>query len=132
MNIYVAAKWEEKSHVRLLYKVLTERGHVITHDWTQEEEGDRQGEELEKYLRDCADKDYEGVMAADVVILVDHPRLRGGMVELGLALAWGKTIYVLKNGFDMAPVDCIFYHMPEIRHLPGIEDILKELEDVAP
>jgi len=120
-RVYVAGKFEEIEAVRKAQAALRAAGHEITHDWTGENPGDRKGEELQDFLKDCAVGDYQGVLHADVVLLLNHERAFGAMVETGLAIAWGRTVYVVGAGIR----DNIFFHLPDdmgIRLCDSMED----------
>ena len=128
MKIYVAGKFEEKEVVRDAQKRVREIGYEVTHDWTGEDPGERTGEELEAFLRDCAIGDYEGVLNADCVLLLNHDRAFGAMVETGLALAWGKVVYVVAPQVR----DNIFYHLPPsmgVRLFRTLQAALEALEE---
>jgi nucleoside 2-deoxyribosyltransferase len=115
MKIYVASKWEEKDRVQELMALLREAGHEITYDWTQ----------CGTYNRTQAIHDLRGVADADVFVGVfekDVP-YAGALVELGIALALGKPIYI----FGDAPVlaRCIFLEYPGIQF--GISAFVHDL-----
>jgi hypothetical protein len=108
LKIYVASKFENKQQVRAVQQRLIDLGHTISHDWTNEAEGDRKGPELDAYLQECAIKDYNGVLEADAVLLITQPNMRGAFTELGMALAWGRVCYVVGrtgNIFEHLPTD---------------------------
>lgn len=107
-RIYVAAKFEEGARVREVHQRLRNLGFEITHDWTQENAEGKTGEALETYLRECAIKDYVGVLDCDLILVLNHDRLFGGCTELGLALAWGRTAYVVEPQIRTN----IFFHLP--------------------
>lgn len=107
MKIYVAGKFEEKELVREIQQKLKDMGCTITHDWTVEDGAGKQGQELEDYLRSCAMADYEGVFTADAVLVLNHKLAFGAMVEMGLALAWGRVVYLVGPQVR----DNIFFHL---------------------
>lgn len=104
MKIYVAGKFEEKRAVRQLQDALIAEGHSITYDWTKHEDATAD-------KASCAVNDLVGVVDADAIILLWHPGLKGGLVELGAALALEKVTIVVGCPKDQP---CIFFHHPEI------------------
>lgn len=95
MKVYVAGKFEETVAVRAAQQALRDLGHEITHDWTQEDATGMEGDVLKAYYQKCAVQDYEGVLYSDVVLVLNHPKLFGGASEMGMALAWGRPVYVV-------------------------------------
>lgn len=122
MKIYVAGKFEEGARVREVHQMLKDMGHEITHDWTREDASGYQGAEREAYFRRCAEKDFEGVKDCDLILVLNHDRLFGGATEMGLALAWGRVVYVVEPAIR----DNIFYHLgPDlISTFPTLEEAL--------
>lgn len=129
--IYVAAKFEEGPRVREVHERLRNLGFKITHDWTREDPANRKGVELAEFMTSCAIKDYNGVLEADIVLVLNHDRLFGGCTEMGLALAWGRTVYVVEPQIR----ENIFYNLPAemgMRTFPTLEEaIVAIVEDEA-
>ena len=105
MKVYVAGsfadRWESVSYVmsKLVY-----HGHTITYDWRREDDTPESK----------AVADVMGVAQADFLVAVmvnPHLTYRGTYVEMGLALALGKPIYVIGD----AGQECIFLHHPLVR-----------------
>lgn len=111
MKIYVAGKWEDKSTVQKVQRLLRSVGHRITFDWTTVED---------ENLSVQAMHDMQGVLKADALVFVAYEDygFRGAYVELGMALMKGISVYVLGTGIDK----CIFTHLPQVHQ--GIEDLL--------
>lgn len=99
MKIYVASAFGNKADVRHLYAVLRAAGHEITHDWTLEDASHLalNSPEFWRYIRDCGDRDLQGIDSADAVIVLVHPEMRDTRFEMGWALAKGKPVYVLDS-----------------------------------
>lgn len=106
-SIYVAGKFEEKETVRAAQRQLEERDFTISHDWTQEDAVGLKDEVLGSYLAQCAENDYVGVRDADAVLLLNHQRAFGAMVEMGLAIGWGIPVFVVGHKIR----DNIFFHL---------------------
>lgn len=107
MKIYVAAKFEEAPRVQKLYKILRERGHEITHDWTTEDASKYSGADLAAYKAECAYNDYLGVKHCDLCLVLNHDKLYGGAAEMGMAIAWNKKIVVVGESIR----ENIFFHL---------------------
>lgn len=82
----------------------------------------------ELLVREC-----EGVKAADIVIVIT-PQGRGTHIELGMAIALGKKVYIYHiddSYFKCNDNTCAFYWLPQVKQLTGkietvIEVILRE------
>jgi nucleoside 2-deoxyribosyltransferase len=79
---------------------LREQGHTITFDWTKQVEqvGPSHQNELAKdktFLRECAKSDINGVRECDWFVAIGHPEACGTLIEMGVAIAEKKPIYVL-------------------------------------
>lgn len=125
MRIYVAAKFEEKERVKALYDALEKAGHQITHKWIGEDASGLVGEALKSYLRTQADRDVEGVVSCDVLVLLPHEKGRGLYVELGVALAFVKPV-VAVGSLESAP-NCIFLTTDEVVWVEEDEDVVPAL-----
>lgn len=114
MKVYVAAKFEEKVRVRAVCDLLRENGHTVTHDWTHETEG---GSEAEQ-----ARADLDGVLAADVVIVLAHHAGRGLWIEMGAALATGKKVIYVDStvAIDSDGNKKVEYVHTIFQRLPGV------------
>lgn len=122
MKVYVAAKWERKDDARACFAELRRFGHVITHDWTAEDDaGMTPGPEHDSYLAKCADLDVQGVCRADALIVLHHDALAGGLVEMGMALAF-QDRPVIVVGAAGAARQPIFYRLPRVAHVATMEE----------
>lgn len=107
-------KYDDAKALAQKRKALEARGWVCTFDWMTFEKHDMKPETLGK----CAQKDLEGVMAAEWCIAVmDDPAYayRGTFTELGAAFALGKNVIILtpKDDGVVGGFACktnIFYH----------------------
>lgn len=93
MRVYVASKFENTEEVHRVMDALKAAGHTITHDWTHENPGNREGAEKTAFLVECATKDMEGVQTADALFLINHPNGKGMWTELGMAIAWNIPVF---------------------------------------
>ena len=118
MKIYVAAKWEIRELVLLLYDKLRSAGHAITHDWTGEEK---------KTLHEHADDDLRGVLSCDALVILPHERGKGLYTELGAALATRKRVFVLCKGESRDWN--IFLQHKSCKYVVSVEELLTQLSD---
>jgi len=126
-RVYVAAKFEEAPRAREVMDRLEKQGHIISHDWTREDTVGLSGDDLEAYLARCANHDFIGVVTADIVLVLNHDRLFGGMVETGVALGLDKLVVVV--GPDIR--DCIFWHLKDVYKVPDVDSGLELIDSIA-
>ncbi len=126
MRLYVAAKFEDARRARAVMDFAQTRGHVVTHDWTGEDSTGLEGAERSAYMGRCAVEDLEGVRKADAVVVLAHPALFGGMVEVGVAIGLGIPVYVV--GAESR--ECVFWFLDpsEIELCDSVEDALMAAE----
>lgn len=121
MKIYVASAFQDFERTRAVQALARRRYHEITFDWTQEVGKVESGAESPDYARECAEKDFMGVIHADVVIVLTPIATRkdlgcGLWVELGVAVAQGvpavvageqreRTIFTRLRGVSLVASD---------------------------
>jgi nucleoside 2-deoxyribosyltransferase len=114
--LYVASAWTNQENAQALIDGLARAGHEITRDWTREETGkDRHAE--------YAQADVLGVRDCEAFILLNHPDGRGACTELGLALAFGKPVYVLDKDKQFN----IFLYLKEVVPCQSLEELMLRL-----
>lgn len=129
MEFYVAGRFSRKEEVREVYKLLKEKGHKITADWTLHR-SIQPYEQNQETASEFAVEDLEGVLKADVfMLLADAEKSTGVYVELGAAITsfvvTGKPIvYVV----DESP--SLFVYHPAVRRKRSVEEVLNEVMDV--
>ena len=72
-------------------------------------------------LRALGEREFQGVKDADVVILLS-PRGKGTHTEFGMALAWGKKVYLCHGDDSLFRGDentSTFYCLPQVHRLVG-------------
>lgn len=113
MKLYVASKYEAYPRAREIMDLLESWGHEITFDWGAITLPNPQKSVM----------DQRGVQEADAVVCVFEEDLqyRGAWCEFGMALAWGKPIYVLGHAMDGK---CVFLAHPNVR---GEQDFVQDL-----
>lgn len=120
MRVYVASKFENEQAVREAHRLLRERGHIITLDWTGKVATE------EEPLSHHAQADFGGVASAHALILLHHPNVCGAMTEMGIALALRKDVIVIDA--DRGPAN-IFFSLPQVKHARDMRHALELLEE---
>lgn len=121
-KFYVASSFKNIEGVRYVSHQLKEKGYVHTYDWTQNSRASTFED-----LREIGLKEREAVMEADFLIAL-LPGGKGTHVEIGIALALGKPVYLYSpNGeVDNLETTSTFYHVPEVVKVDGSLDELVE------
>ena len=127
MKFYIASKLENNKQVKRLASILARFGWEHTYDWTIH----GAGKELDiKALKAVGQKESEGVRNADIVIILS-PQGRGTHVELGMALALQKIIYIChadEKYFQCDDNTSAFYWLPNVHHFIGnIDELAKKM-----
>lgn len=90
LRVYVAGKTHQLKEVREVQELVRRFG-TITYDWTtavEEHGADHEGDPpTQEQAQRYADSDIRGVMSADLMIALPHPRLAGTLIEFGAATA---------------------------------------------
>jgi len=135
-KVFVSGQINDLSYVRAVQAQFVASGHVITHDWTRIETGNKMltGRQAKFDNPDEASKranaDMTGVVDCDVyVICTNNEDMGKGMyVELGGALALNVAtgapkVYLLGNRKHAT----IFYFHPSILLRETADEIIKEI-----
>lgn len=125
MKFYIASKLENCEQVQYLRDRLKEYGWIHTYDWTQH--GSVKSISTEK-LREVALKELQGIVDADIVIMLT-PQGRGTHVELGMALALNKNVFIWHENdkyFKCTDDTSTFYWLPNVNRFCGTIDDFKE------
>ena len=127
MKFYIASKLENYAQVKKLSEKLKSAGWVHTYDWTVHGSVRESDAEL---LKEVAKKEFNGVKDADVVIVLT-PQGRGTHIELGMAIALNKQIYLCHiddTYFKCDDNTSAFYWLPQVNQFIGsIDDLAYEL-----
>lgn len=126
MNIYVASKFENKEKVREAINLLTQAGHDIAADWTQHSLEGVPEDKKKNYQIECAYYDFNAVKRCHVLILLDHPNMKGAYTEVGIALGAYKPVIVVGKIYDN-----IFFHLPNVELVDTIEQAILSLANKA-
>ena len=119
MKFYIGSGMKNNELVDEYSKILKENGWEHTYNWTKNIHGDKTIEDLIEY----AELEQQGVADADVVIIL-LPAGRGTHVELGMALAFHKRIYLCAETENEFCLDNTvnFYQLPAVVRLTGAAD----------
>lgn len=112
MRLYVAGKStpEETERCAAFMDRLRKLGHAITYDWTLDVLSHATAPFNAAQLKACAALDVEAVRKADATIVLYHPALRGGLVEVGVCLGAMSPCLVI----GAPPTEtCVFFRLCE-------------------
>ena len=125
MNFYVGSGMKNCELVNYYSKILEEKGWKHTYNWAKNINGDETIKDLIEYSK----LEQQGIIDSDVVIIL-LPAGRGTHIELGMALALNKKIFLCsetKEEFNIKNT-VNFYQLPNIVRLVGTADEnLKEI-----
>ena len=128
MKFYIASKLENYEQVKSLASLLKLDGWEHTYDWTVH--GSVKETDIDM-LKSVGQKEFDGVKNADVVIVLT-PQGRGTHVELGIALALNKSIYICHEDdkyFQCNDDTSVFYWHENVTHYVGsVEDLAKTIQ----
>jgi len=128
MRFYIASKLENYEQVKSLARLLRLSGWEHTYDWTVR--GSIKETNIET-LKSVGQKEYDGVKNADIVIVLT-PQGRGTHVELGMAIALNKVVYICHEDdkyFQCDDNSSAFYWLPNVKHFIGsIGELAKKMQ----
>jgi len=128
MRFYIASKLENYEQVKSLARLLKLFGWEHTYDWTVR--GSIKETNIET-LKSVGQKEYDGVKNADIVIVLT-PQGRGTHVELGMAIALNKVVYICHEDdkyFQCDDNTSAFYWLPNVKHFIGsIGELAKKMQ----
>lgn len=120
MKFYVASSLINKDQVRYVNQKLVDQGFIHTYDWTINSPVKTLAE-----LADIGVKEKNAVLASDIVMIL-LPGGKGSHIELGLALAGDKKVFLYSPNDEINDVSLTstFYHLPEVEKVIGTLDDL--------
>src|SRR2546430_620777 len=103
-KIYIAAPWIDRELAADAAAKFEAEGFEVTHKWwIVETEDTRPLEERAAYLEEHAYLDWDGVMAANILVLIHSAKSEGKAVEQGIALMRGIPIVAIgERGYKVA------------------------------
>lgn len=125
MKFYIGSGFKNVELVNEFSKKLQNHGWEHTYNWTENLKENETIEDLIEYSK----LEQKGIEEADVVIII-LPAGRGTHIELGMAIALKKKIYLYsskKEEFDIENT-VNFYQLPSIEKIVGeIDDAINEI-----
>lgn len=125
MKFYIGSGMKNCELVNYYSKKLEEKGWKHTYNWAKNINGDETIKDLIEYSK----LEQQGIIDSDVVIIL-LPAGRGTHIELGMALALNKKIFLCsetKEEFSITNT-VNFYQLPNIVRLVGTaNENLKEI-----
>lgn len=116
MKFYIGSGLKNAKVVNEFSKRLQNHGWKHTYNWAENIKGNETIEDLIKY----ATLEQKAIEESDVVIII-LPAGRGTHIELGMAIALNKKIYLYSNSkeeFD-AENTVAFYQLPSVQKVIG-------------
>jgi len=119
MKFYVGSGMKNCELVNYYAKLLKENGWEQTHDWVKNVSDDISKNDMVKY----ASLEAQGIVDSDVVIIL-LPAGRGAHIELGMAMALNKKIFLCSTTEEEFSIEntVAFYELPKIIQLVGNAD----------
>ena len=118
-KFYIGSGMKNCELVNYYSTVLKEKGWQQTYDWVKNVNADVDIEDMIEY----ANLEKQGIIDSDVVIIL-LPAGRGAHIELGMAMALDKKIFLCsttKEKFNIKNT-VAFYELPTIVKLVGTAD----------
>lgn len=123
MKFYIASSFKNIESVRNAAEELKSRGFIHTYDWTN----GRASSIAE--LEAIGSREKNAIMEADIVIIL-LPAGKGSHVELGIALATDKKIFLYSPDESVNDLESTstFYHVPEVEKVIGtIAELVRKI-----
>jgi len=119
MRFYVGSGMKNCELVNYYASLLKENGWEQTHDWVKNVSDDISKNDMVKY----ASLEAQGIVDSDVVIIL-LPAGRGAHIELGMAMALNKKIFLCSTTEEEFSIEntVAFYELPKIIQLVGNAD----------
>lgn len=119
MKFYIGSGMKNCELVNYYANLLKENGWEQTYDWVKNVSDDISREDMIKY----ASLESQGIVDSDVVVIL-LPAGRGAHIELGMAMALNKEIFlcsVTNEEFNIENT-VAFYELSKVTQLVGIAD----------
>ncbi|MBB6444189.1 nucleoside 2-deoxyribosyltransferase [Bacillus benzoevorans] len=115
MKFYIASSFQNRDLVRVATFLFSQNDFIQAYDWTMNEKAATFEE-----LRYIGEEAKQGIMDADFVVMI-LPAGKGSHLELGMAMALNKRIYLYSPDEDIYHMDktITYYFLPELRPFVG-------------
>ena len=119
MKFYIGSELKNYKLVNYYAKILKENGLEETYNWVKNIKNDITKKDLEKYAKE----ETQAIVNSDIIIIL-LPAGRGTHVELGMALALNKKIFLCSETNEEFNIKntVAFYELPNIIKLVGTPD----------
>lgn len=119
MKFYIGSGLKNCELVNYYSKMLEENGWKHTYNWAKNFKGNETIEDLIEYSK----LEQDGIKEADVIIIL-LPAGRGTHIELGMALALNKKIFLCSATEEEFGIENTvnFYQLPSMVRLVGTAD----------
>ncbi len=118
MKFYIGSGFKNCESVNYYSRILEESGWSHTYNWTKNIRNDITIEALTEY----AASEQKAIVDSDVVIIL-LPAGRGTHIELGMALALNKKLFLCAAKEEFSIENTVnFYQLPDIIRLSGTAD----------
>jgi nucleoside 2-deoxyribosyltransferase len=121
MRLYIAAPWIHRDDMPTIAAQFEEAGHTVTHKWW-EAKSIPESKWTADGLCSQAVADRDGVLTADVVVLINSARSEGKAVEQGIAIAQGK--HIIAVGERGALSMNVFHYLPNYIWVATVEEAI--------
>ncbi|TWT08015.1 group-specific protein [Planococcus sp. CPCC 101016] len=124
MKFYVASGFLNKKDVQYVSRELIRCGFILTYNWTKNERPTTLAD-----LKAIGIKEKHAVLDSDIVVIL-LPGGKGTHIELGIALAAGKKVFLYSPNGDINDFELTstFYHLPEVEKVIGtVEDLIRKI-----
>ncbi|MBD9364688.1 group-specific protein [Leuconostoc mesenteroides] len=125
-KFYIAGSFRYSKLINNLSDILESLSFVRTYDWTVNEKA----VSIEK-LHEIANEELQGVEQADFLVFI-FPSGKGANIELGIATALKKRIYILdiENEIENFDLTSTFYFLDNVKTFKGgLDDFAKFIVD---
>ena len=125
VKFYIGSGFKNCELVNYYSKILEENGWEHTYNWAKNISNDETIEDLIEYSK----LEQKGIIEADVVIIL-LPAGRGTHIELGMALALNKKIFLCSTTKDEFSIENTvnFYQLPQCQKIIGnADDTIKQI-----
>lgn len=110
-RVYVGCPIRHRDEAKALAERLRAAGHEVVSDWIRREESIAEADMPRAQRMIIAFANHAELSAADVLVAIVYPYIRGLLVEIGLAVGAGKRVIAI--GDPLAP--------SLMADLPGVE-----------
>ena len=127
-KVYIAAPWAIRGDMEEIAQKLEAKGHTITHRWWEAEnvpESDRDA----PFMRKMAVLDGQGVIDADVMLLINSAKSEGKAVEQGIALSYGLPIIVVGRRGEISKN--VFHYLLNYLWYDDLESAIEKVGNVV-